>query len=62
MSLKVRNIQGLKSFDSSKLDKNDYVYVCSDTLSENIDYIRDPENIMRNNNNIIEWFRLNTIL
>ena len=54
MSLKVRNIQGLKSFDSSKLDKNDYVYVCSDTLSENIDYIRDPENIMRNNNNIIE--------
>lgn len=54
MSMRVDNISQLKSFDTSKLIKNDLVYVTGDILNNHLDYIKDPDNLMRKGQNIVD--------
>ena len=54
MSMRVNNISQLKTFDTSKLVKNDLVYVSADILNNHLDYVKDPENLMRKGQYIVD--------
>lgn len=54
MSMRVDNINQLKTFDTSKLIENDLIYVTKDILNNNIEYIVDPENLMRKGQYVVD--------
>ena len=54
MSMRVDNLNELHTFDTSKLIEGDLVYVTRDILTSHLEHINDPENLLRQGQNIID--------